>query len=119
MDLIRAREIVRLLADGIDPATGELLAKESVYHQPEVIRALFTLLEATASSQQQDPLRNAGKPWNDMEDDKLRDEFSAGVKLSHIAQEHGRSRGAIESRLEHLGLKKKKPFWLFRKNKSR
>ena len=119
MDMIRAREILWTLANGVNPTTGEVLPAESVYNAPEVIRALFVILEATAPPQQQDPLRNAGKPWNDMEDDKLRDEFSAGVKLSHIAQEHGRSRGAIESRLEHLGLKKRKPFWLFGKNKSR
>ena len=119
MDVIRAREILRTLANGVDPTTGELLPEDSVYNAPEVIRALFVILETTAPPRQQDPLRNAGKPWNNMEDDKLRDEFAAGMKLSRIAQEHGRTYGAIESRLEHLGLKKKTLFWLFRKNKSR
>ena len=59
-----------------------------------------------------------GKPWTDIEDDKLRDEFKSKIKLSDIAAEHGRTRGAIESRLDHLGLQKKSfKFWLMKKAK--
>jgi len=124
MDIIRARQIVRLLAEGVDPLTGEVLSNESVYNKPNVIRALYTVLEATAPNtgilkpaQTLDPKRNAGKPWTELEDDKLRDEFAEKMNISDIAKEHGRTYGAIESRLEHLGLKKK-PFWLFkRKNR--
>ena len=114
MDIIRAKEIVRMLADGVDPTTGEVLPTESVYNSPEVIRALFTLLEYVGKDEVKDPVRNAGKPWTDAEDDKLRDEFLSKMKISDIAKEHGRSYGAIESRLDHLGLKKK-PFWCFGK----
>lgn len=117
MDIGRAKEIVRTLADGVDPTTGEVLPDESVYNSPEVIRALFTLLEQVNSETAKDPLRNAGKPWTDIEDDKLRDEYLSNLKISDIAKEHGRTYGAIESRLEHLGLKKK-PFWLFRRRTS-
>lgn len=118
MDIGRAREIVRILADGVDPTTGEVLPAESVYNSPEVIRALFALLEATSEKKkvEQIPNRNAGKPWTDIEDDKLRDEFASKIKISEIAKEHGRTNGAIESRLDHLGLKKK-PFWLFGRKK--
>ena len=116
MDIIRAKEIVRVLADGTDPTTGEVLPADSVYNSPEVIRALFTLLEYVNKDVVKDPLRNAGKPWTDAEDEKLRDEFLSKLKITDIATEHGRSYGAIESRLDHLELKKK-PFWLFgRKN---
>ena len=121
MEIKRAKEIVRLLADGIDPHTGEVLSDESVYNKPEVIRALYTLLNAVPEEIERDPLRNAGKSlrnagksWTEIEDDKLRDEFSAKMKVSEIAKEHGRTRNAIESRLDLLGLKKK-PFWLFKK----
>lgn len=121
MEIIRARQIVRLLAEGLDPFTGEVLSNESVYNKPDVIRALYTVWEATASNtefvkpvQTLDPKRNAGKPWTELEDDKLRDEYAEKIKISDIAKEHGRTYGAIESRLEHLGLKKK-PFWLFRR----
>ena len=117
MNISRAKEIVRTLADGVDPTTGEVLPDESVYNSPEVIRALFTLLEQVNSETAKDPLRNAGKPWTDIEDNKLRDEYLSNLKISDIAKEHGRTCGAIESRLEHLGLKKK-PFWLFRRRTS-
>ena len=48
MDTVRAREIIRSLADGIDPTTGEVLSEESVYNKPDVIRALYTILEVTS-----------------------------------------------------------------------
>lgn len=115
MDMQRARETVRFLADGIDPMTGEVLGDESVFNSPNVIRALYTLLEATAPLTTADDKRNAGKPWTEIEDDKLRDEFDAKLRLSDIAAEHGRTKNAIESRLEYLGLKKHS-FW-FRRNK--
>jgi len=114
MDIIRAKEIVRVLADGVDPTTGEVLPAESVYNSPQVIRALFTLLEYANNNVARDPLRNAGKPWTIVEDDKLKDEFLAGIKIADIAKEHGRTYSAIESRLDFLGLRKK-PFWSFRK----
>lgn len=105
MDIIRAKAIIRILADGVDPTIGEILPKESVYNSPDVIRVLYTVIERL-DYEANDPLRNAGKPWIEIEDDKLRDEFIAKMKISDMAREHGRSYGAIESRLEHVGLKK-------------
>ena len=117
MDIIRAKEIVRALADGVDPITGEILPEESVYNSPEVIRALFTVLEKVNEASIVDPLRNFGKPWAAAEDDQLREEFLSKQRVSDIAKTHGRTYGAIESRLDHLGLKKR-PFWLFKKKDS-
>ena len=114
MDIIRAKEIIHALAEGVDPTTGEVLPTESVYNSPDVIRALFILLQYVDKEAVKDPVRNAGKPWTVAEDDKLRDEFFSKIKISDIAKEHGRSYGAIESRLDHLGLKKKL-FWRFAK----
>ena len=51
--------------------------------------------------------RNAGKPWTAIEDRKLEDEFDAKMSIALIAQEHGRTHGAIESRLVRLGKIKK------------
>lgn len=47
--------------------------------------------------------RNAGKPWTELEDRKLEDEFDSKMPISTIATEHGRTKGAIESRLVRLG----------------
>ena len=113
MDIIRARQILRSLAEGVDPTTGEVLDAENVYNKPDVIRALYTILEATEPKKESQP-RNAGKPWTEAEDDKLQDEFASNLKIADIAKEHGRSYGAITSRLDRLGLKTK-PFWLFRR----
>jgi len=116
LDINQARTIVRSLAEGVDPTTGEVLFNESVFNKPEVIRALYTIFEETRDKPDQllDPHRNAGKPWTELEDDKLREEFFEKIRIADIAKEHGRTYSAIESRLDHLGLKKK-PFWLLRR----
>lgn len=107
MDAMRARELLSVLADGIDPLTGEVLPREHLCNQPEIIRALHEVLRVSPSTKQKIQPRNAGKPWTETEENKLMDEFDAGVKLSEIAQEHGRTRGAIEARLAVLGKIKK------------
>lgn len=118
MDIIRAREIVRTLIDGVDPTTGELLPNDSPYNSPEIIRALLKVWEVTAPSEKKRAMpRNAGKPWPEIEDEKLRDEYASGMRISDIAREHGRTFGAIESRLDHLGLRKKSRFWFLKGKK--
>lgn len=106
MDIIRAKEILQTLANGVDPTMGEVLPQDNVYNSPDVIRALFVVLGAL-NKNSDDPLRNVGKPWTETEDDKLKDEVALRIRVSDIAKEHGRTRGAIESRMEKLGLKKR------------
>lgn len=111
MDAAEALPIVRALADGRDPASGAPLAAESVFQKPEVIRALFAAALAlegasvprvsadapkTASS-------GAGSAWTADEERRLVEQFDAGVSPAQIAKEHGRTRGAITSRLKKLG----------------
>ncbi|MEQ2442471.1 hypothetical protein [Pseudoflavonifractor intestinihominis] len=104
MDIARAKELLSALADGIDPFTGELLPRNHVCNQPEMIRAFHEILNVIPSASRKKSLpRNAGKPWTDIEEEKLLDEFDSGMTTSAIAKEHGRSRGAIESRLADLG----------------
>lgn len=103
MDIVRAKELLSALADGIDPFTGELLPQNHVCNQPEMIRAFHELLNVIPSPKKKNLPRNAGKPWTDIEEEKLLDEFGSGMTTSVIAKEHGRSKGAIESRLANLG----------------
>jgi len=101
MDASEALTIIRALADGRDPHSGEPLPSESVFQQPQVIRALFvatTALEHTANTPP-----TAGSAWSSEEERKLIERFEAGVSPAEIAQEHGRTRGAIVSRLVKLG----------------
>ncbi len=46
MEPKQAAEILRQLADGLDPATGGPLPKKSPFNQPDAIRALFTAIRA-------------------------------------------------------------------------
>lgn len=39
----RAKTILRFLADGVDPDTGELLPADHILNRAEVVRALFFL----------------------------------------------------------------------------
>lgn len=103
MDITRAKEILKILADGIDPLTGELLPPDHLCNQPEVIRAFHEILTALPSAKSNPSLPNAGKPWSESETDKLVEEYDSGMSISAIAKEHGRSRGAIEGKLAHLG----------------
>jgi hypothetical protein len=104
MDIERAQQLLTDLADGIDPFTGELLPPEHICNQPEIIRALHKVLDSVPVTKKDGSLPNAGKPWNQAEQAKLINEFDSGMKISAIAKEHGRSRGAIEAKLSYLGL---------------
>ena len=46
MDVIKAREILAALAEGIDPTTGEILPEDSVCNKGEVVRAFYAILNA-------------------------------------------------------------------------
>jgi len=39
MEIQEALEVVRRLADGLDPENGESLGGESLYHNPRAVRA--------------------------------------------------------------------------------
>jgi hypothetical protein len=45
-----------------------------------------------------------GAPWTEKEENQLKAEFKAGLKISDIAEIHGRSYGGIQSRLGRLSL---------------
>jgi len=40
MELDRAKEIIKALADGVDPYTGERFPADSPYQQADTVRAL-------------------------------------------------------------------------------
>ncbi len=46
-----------------------------------------------------------GSSWSSQEDEQLRNEFEYDTSVAVIAENHGRTRGAINSRLKKLGLK--------------
>lgn len=107
MDLGQAKEILKTLADGIHPITGEILPEEDSCNQPEVIRALHAVLQTLpdpkpiAAAKQ--GAKNAGKPWTSEDDAALCRMFDEGSSVREMSQYFGRSRGGIAARLVRLG----------------
>ena len=63
MDIQRAKELLEVLADGVDPLTGEVLPDDHVCNKGEIVRALHCAVE-TLFRKRRNPLpENNGKPW--------------------------------------------------------
>jgi len=110
MERDSAAKILQILADGIDPATGEPFPASSPYQRADVVRALFVAVQALGNPprsrtapQDKPGLENAGQPWSQEEDARLGRAFDAGKSVEMLAEEHKRSRFAIEARLVKLG----------------
>ena len=108
MKKAQALEILQAVADGIDPNTGEMFPDDSPYHHPQIIRALFVAIKALENRDEREERRenlppNAGKSWEDDEDQKLCDGFDAGMTIRQLAAKHQRTDGSIQSRLVKKG----------------
>ena len=100
--------ILERLADGVDPLTGEVLPKEHLLQHPEVVRALFHAIRAMdrqgeRATSQKSSAPNAGTSWTKQEDAQLIERFENEITIREIARIHGRTEGAINSRLVQLG----------------
>jgi hypothetical protein len=112
MEAERAADILRALADGVDPFTGEVLDDRSPLQNPECVRALFAAietLEGRSSDRSKRAGRNrdlpdrAGEPWDGREDGELIERFDTGWNIADLAKHHQPTRGAIRARLVRLG----------------
>ena len=104
----KALQIIRLLADGVDPATGEVFPDDSPYHRPDVIRALHRASGALqdAARKERKKVRlpaNQGKPWTTEAETMLVQEFDAGRPIGKLASEFERTIGSIQAKLYKLG----------------
>ncbi len=103
MDIARAKELITVLADGINPITGEVLGPDDSCNQPDIIRALHCLLGNLKSERNRNLPENAGKPWLAEDDEQLVRMYDANIPVNEISKHFKRSRGAINSRLVRLG----------------
>jgi hypothetical protein len=108
MQLDAALPIVRALADGVNPVTGEAYPEHSPYAEPRALRALFSAVDLMQREVEREKRRerlpaNFGKPWTESEDRALTAEFDAGVAMGDIARKHARTQSSIRLRLEKLG----------------
>lgn len=119
MDIIQAKETVKMLADGINPVTGEVLPADSPCNDPMIIRALFTVLGAvripiklsskSIEEKQQDNInngkpKNAGLPWSEKQRKEIESLFNKGKTIDELANYFERTKGAITSELTRQGL---------------
>ncbi len=117
MELTEARTIVRTLAQGVDPITGEAFAADSPYNHPQVIRALFTVHDHAQSMRSRigvDEKRqrnierglpsNAGLPWTDDDRTRVASRFKDGRTFEELATTLERTRTAIQAELIRQGL---------------
>jgi hypothetical protein len=108
MDQAQALAVVRSLANGVDPESGEIFPPESAYQRPQVVRALY---EAASALEQQERYHRrkaqlpgkTGEPWTEEEDRKLLAAFDAGRALQELAAAHERTMGAVRARLLKYG----------------
>ncbi|WP_425267209.1 hypothetical protein [Buttiauxella warmboldiae] len=114
--------ILRALANGVNPDTGELLSRSSVAQTPEMIRMLFTLAEElvdvsakikkTKLSLHERQQKNIAEgkpaksyfPWSNEEKLQLAEGYTAGKTVEALSLELGRSGRAVAIQLEKLGL---------------
>ncbi len=118
MELNESRNVVKTLAQGVHPATGEAFPPESPYNDPTVIRALFSILEfvkqakkpkLSIEERRRENLqfgrpRNAGLPWTEEDRARAASQFAAGKTIDELATTLERSRAAIHAELIRQGL---------------
>ena len=108
MDTAHALAVVRSLANGVDPESGEIFPPESAYQRPGTVRALYEAaaalerMERFERRRQQLPPKT-GEPWSENEDRKLLAAFDAGRSLQELAANHERTMGAVRARLLKYG----------------
>jgi len=111
--------ILTALAEGVHPLTGQPLPDDSVYQHAKVLRALQSAISAlkrgktkrSGKPRREGQPPQSGKPWPQHEVGQLLHAFEAGIGIDELAQRHGRTRRAIEARLEKLGKIQPDPRW--------
>ena len=108
MQLDAALPIVRALADGVNPITGEAYPEHSPYAEPRTLRALYSAVDLMSREVERERRRerlpaNFGKAWTVEEDGVVASEFDSGITLPEIARRHQRTQSSIRLRLEKLG----------------
>ena len=104
MDKLKAREILSVLAEGIDPYTGEVLPDDHICNKGDVLRALQIAVSVLSKdNKSKNPPENAGKPWDVETDAELSKMYDENTQIKDLCGYFKRTRGSIASRLVRLG----------------
>ena len=114
--------MLKALANGVNPDTGECMSAGSVVNQPEAIRLLFTLsdeladepekvkkVKLTAEERQRKNLAEGRPaksyfPWTEQERGLLEECFQAQMSIETLSVKFERSPRAVAIQLEKMGL---------------
>lgn len=115
-------EILKLLANGFDPATLKELPQDSVYQNQKVIRSLFFAISelesrgekpqdkgnAPATKREKEPKpKIVGRKWSKEENDILKNGLENGKTISELAAEIDRTEKSIRYHLIKLNISEK------------
>lgn len=106
MDIKRAKELLEILSDGVNPITGEVLPPYDSCNQIEIVRALnlaVRILNEKQEKGKQSRPYNQGKPWLKKDEEKLCEMFDEGYTKVEICRYFDRTPGAIAAKLVRLG----------------
>jgi hypothetical protein len=108
VEIEEALRIVRALADGVNPHTGEACPGDSIVRNPQVVIALHQAvgtMEALAEREKakQAQPANAYRWWSKAEDQQVCEELREGLDFKNIAKKHNRTVPSIVARLIKLG----------------
>lgn len=114
--------MLKALANGVNPETGEFMAASSIVNQPDAIRLLFTLSDELADEPEKQKkgkltpeerqLKNIAEgrpakayfPWTDQEKEWLEERFRANESIENLGTKFDRSVRAVAIQLEKMGL---------------
>ncbi|HEX4501672.1 MAG TPA: hypothetical protein VH187_11045 [Scandinavium sp.] len=114
--------MLKVLANGVHPDTGEVLAPGSVAHRPDVIRMLFAVAdELTLEPEKQKKSKltveerqlknraegrpaNAYFPWTEAEKLLLEQGYQGDETVEALSEKFERSTRAVAIQLEKMGL---------------
>lgn len=82
METQNAIDIIRKLADGVDPVTGERFPSDSAYQNADTVRALHLALDGLdrlkrVKERVHSGPPNAGRPWTEDEETRMLQQFDA------------------------------------------
>ena len=105
MEIQEAIKVIRALANGSNPETGEALKDDSVFRVPHSVKALNRALAALVSQEERERNKpgKAGAYWTHAEDQQICEEVRKGMSFKDIAKAHNRTVPSIVARLIKLG----------------
>jgi DNA-binding NarL/FixJ family response regulator len=105
MEIQDAINVIRALADGMNPETREVLKEDSICRRPQTVMALNRALAALVTQQERELKKpaSAGQYWSRSEDKQVCEELRKGMDFEEIAKTHNRTVPSIIVRLVKLG----------------